>query len=231
MIVAFTTEVSGEPGAGHAGSVPAMSEAQRTTFAPAEAREIRSLLDALPAARQAERRMSTSRLRHLGVPRAARASRATFDALVEAGELAVAEAPGASRAQITPHPGGRVFRVAVGVTGDSIPETWSAFDKRYQWLGKEPKSIASGDHLFVLAVDRWKSAVVGLYETVSGGAETLPGSPDPERWPWAPGGKAPRSHTSTERRAGHPSARTSERITRASGRRRSGTAAVHSRGG
>ena len=166
-----------------------MPQAQRTTFAPAEAREIRSLLDALPAARQAERRMSTSRLRHLGVPRAARASRATFDALVEAGELAVAEGPGASRAQITPHPGGRVFRVAVGVTGDSIPETWSAFDKRYQWLGKEPKSIASGDHLFVLAVDRWKSAVVGLYETVSGGAETLPGSPDPERWPWALGVK------------------------------------------
>ncbi len=42
-------------------------------------------------------------------------------------------------------------------------------------------------HLFVLAVDRWKSAVVGLYETVTAGAAKLPDSPDQTRWPWALG--------------------------------------------
>jgi hypothetical protein len=39
----------------------------------------------------------------------------------------------------------------------------------------------------VLAVDRWKSAVVGLYEAISAGAQKLPNSPDPTRWPWALG--------------------------------------------
>jgi hypothetical protein len=47
------------------------------------------------------------------------------------------------------------------------------------------KDVAKGTHLFALAVDRWRSAVVGLYEAMSSGAERLPGSPDPERWPWA----------------------------------------------
>ena len=42
-------------------------------------------------------------------------------------------------------------------------------------------------HLFGLAVDRWKSAVVGLYEAVTPGADRLPDSPDTERWPWALG--------------------------------------------
>ncbi len=159
----------------------------RTTFTPAGAAEIRRLLDEMPIARRAVQRMSTARLRHIGVPPFARTSRAQFDALVESGTLTIAEGDSAARARITPRTAGRVFRVAVGVTGWPVDEDWSAFDERYQWLGRNPQSVASGDHLFVLAVDRWRSAVVGLYETVSAGADRLPGSPDPDRWPWALG--------------------------------------------
>jgi hypothetical protein len=75
----------------------------------------------------------------------------------------------------------------VGVTGEPVDPGWSAFDQRYQWFGKPPRSVTSGAHLFVLAVDRWRSAVVGLYETVSAGAAKLSGSPNPERLPWALG--------------------------------------------
>jgi hypothetical protein len=91
-------------------------------------------------------------------------------------------------AEITPHASVRqIFRVAVGVTGRPVPPGWNAFEQRYQWFGKEPKQVTSGAHLFVLAVDRWKSAVVGLYEAVSPGAVRLPGSPDENRWPYALG--------------------------------------------
>ena len=75
----------------------------------------------------------------------------------------------------------------MGVTGRPVPAGWNAFEQRYQWFGKEPKQVTSGAHLFVLAVDRWKSAVVGLYEAVSPGAVKLPGSPDESRWPYALG--------------------------------------------
>jgi hypothetical protein len=68
-----------------------------------------------------------------------------------------------------------------------VPDDWSAFEQRYQWFARRPKSVTSGAHLFVLAVDRWKSAVVGVYETVTAGADKLPGSPDAKRWPWALG--------------------------------------------
>ncbi len=88
---------------------------------------------------------------------------------------------------VQPLQSSNVFRVAVGVTGDSIPEDWSAFDQRYQWFGRPPRNLTSGSHLVPLAVDRWRSAVVGLYEVVSPGAAKLPDSPDPERWPWAVG--------------------------------------------
>jgi hypothetical protein len=91
-------------------------------------------------------------------------------------------------AEITPHPSvQQIFRVAVGVTGRPVPAGWNAFEQRYQWFGKEPKQVTSGAHLFVLTVDRWESAVVGLYEAVSPGAVKLPGSPDENRWPYALG--------------------------------------------
>lgn len=159
----------------------------QTTFTPTAAAEIRGLLEAMHDARRAVRRMNTARLGHIGVPPFARTSRSQFDALVESGTLSIAQADSAARARVTPRAAGRVFRVAVGVTRWPVDDDWSAFDQRYQWLGRNPQSVASGDHLFVLAVDRWRSAVVGLYETVSAGADRLPDSPDPDRWPWALG--------------------------------------------
>ncbi len=166
-------------------------DAARTTFNMAEADEIRGLLDGLPHARRAVQRMNIARLRRMGMSIAAEAetapTRAQFEDLVSSGELKVDEDRAAARALIQPHPSGNVFRVAVGVTGDSVSETWSAFDHRYQWFTKAPQSVTSGAHLFVLAVDRWRSAVVGLYETVTAGAAKLPDSPDQTRWPWALG--------------------------------------------
>ncbi len=161
----------------------------RTTFNMAEADEIRGLLDGLPHARRAVQRMNIARLRRMGVSIGAEEAptRTQFEDLVSSGELKVDEDRSATRALIQPHPSGNVFRVAVGVTGDSVSETWSAFDHRYQWFTKPPQSVTSGAHLFVLAVGRWKSAVVGLYETVTAGAAKLPDSPDQTRWPWALG--------------------------------------------
>jgi hypothetical protein len=161
--------------------------AGRTTFRPAEAAEIRSLLDAMPTARRSVRRMSTARLRRIGLPPSAGTGRAEFDALVSSRALTIDQDGTTVRAVITPHPSGNIFRVAVGVTGDPVDERWSAFGERYHWFGQKPQSVTSGAHLFVLAVDRWRSAVVGLYETVSAGADKLPDSPDPDRWPWALG--------------------------------------------
>jgi hypothetical protein len=163
----------------------------RTTFSVVEVEEIRGLLDELPNARRAVRRMSMARLRRMDVGIAAgpeaRPTRAQFEDLLSAGALSIDEEGGAARATIRPHPSGKLFRVAVGVTGRSIPEDWNAFEQRYQWFGRRPQSVTSGAHLFALAVDRWRSAVVGLYETVTAGADKLPGSSDPERWPWALG--------------------------------------------
>lgn len=166
-------------------------DAARGTFNMAEADEIRGLLDELPHARRALQRMNIARLRRMGLSIAADAeaapTRAQFEDLVSSGQLNVDEDRAAARALIRPHPSGNVFRVAVGVTGDSVSETWSAFDHRYQWFSKPPRSVTSSAHLFVLAVDRWKSAVVGLYETVTAGAAKLPDSPNQTRWPWALG--------------------------------------------
>jgi hypothetical protein len=163
----------------------------RTTFTAAEADEIRGLLDELPGARNAVQRMSLARLRRMGLSIAAPPNglptRRQFDDLVSSHSLSVDEAGVTLGATVRPHPSGRVFRVAVGVTGDSVDEDWNAFEERFQWFGQAPQQVASGDHLFVLAVDRWRSAVVGLYEAVSSGAVKLPGSPDPERWPYALG--------------------------------------------
>lgn len=163
----------------------------RTTFTVTEVIEIRKLLDELPQARRAVQRMSVARLRRMGLGIAAgpnaRPTRAEFEVLVSSGGLEIEKDGGAVKAMIRPHPSGNVFRVAVGVKGKSVPPSWSAFGQRYQWFGRQPKSVTSGAHLFVLAVDRWRSAVVGLYEAVSAGADKLPNSPDPERWPWALG--------------------------------------------
>jgi hypothetical protein len=110
-----------------------------------------------------------------------------LDDLVASGAVSIDRRGESTRARLEPHRSGNIFRVAVGVTGEPVDAGWSAFDQRYQWFGKAPRSVTSGAHLFVLAVDRWKSAVVGLYETVSAGAAKLPASPNPERWPWALG--------------------------------------------
>ena len=166
-------------------------DAARTTFTAVEADEIRGLLDALPHARRAVQRMSLARLRRMelgiAVQPEARPTRAQFEGLVSSGALRIDEDGNAARAMIRPHPSGNVFRVAVGVSGHPVPETWDTFEQRYQWFGKRPQSVTSGAHLFVLAVDRWRSAVVGLYETVTAGADKLPGSSDSDRWPWALG--------------------------------------------
>jgi len=159
----------------------------RVLFTSAEATEIRGLLDQLAAGTKPERRMSAARLRHLGLPEVARQGRAEFEVLLETAAIRIDDS-GGTRARIKPHPNhSRIFRVAVGVTGDSVEPSWNAFDERFQWFRKQPQSLASGDHLFVLAVDRWRSAVVGLYEAVSAGAQKLPDSPDPQRWPYALG--------------------------------------------
>jgi hypothetical protein len=163
----------------------------RTTFTSAEATEIRGLLSGLPQARLAVARMSRARLRRLGLGMVAdpkpEPTLAEFESLVASGGLAIDEQGGTARAMTSPHPSGQIFKVAVGVTGNSVSADWSAFDQRYQWFGTHPKQVTSGAHLFVLAVDRWRSAVVGLYEAVSPGADKLPGSSDPVRWPWALG--------------------------------------------
>lgn len=160
----------------------------REAFTSTEAREIRALLDGFPYPRRAERRVAMARLRRMGLGIAghpeARPVGGQFEDLLAVGELRIDEK---AAAVVQPLSSSNVFRVAVGVTGQSIAETWSAFDQRYQWFGRAPRNVTSGSHLFVLAVDRWRSAVVGLYEAVSAGAAKLPNSPDPDRWPWAVG--------------------------------------------
>lgn len=169
-----------------------MADERRHTFSAAEAEEIRALLDPVfPDGTRSQRRLARARLRRMGFlspeDEVSSLTAVDFDNLVASGAVSI-DAPGvAARALVHQHPSGNVFRVAKGVTGDPVDATWSAFDNRYQWFGKAPRSITSGAHLFVLAVDRWRSAVVGLYETVSAGAARLPNSPDPARWPWALG--------------------------------------------
>ena len=163
----------------------------RHTFSAAEAEEIRGLLHELSDERLAQRRVALARLRRIGFAAsgddAGTLAAVDFDRLVQSGAVSIDVSSDSARARIQPHPSGRIFRVAVGVTGHPVDATWSAFDERYQWFGKAPQNLMSGDHLFVLAVDEWRSAVVGLYEAVSAGAERLPDSPDPDRWPWAVG--------------------------------------------
>jgi hypothetical protein len=72
-----------------------------------------------------------------------------FEALVSSGAVTIDQDGASARALVAPHASGYVFRVVVGVTGDSVPEDWSAFDQRYQWFGKKPQAVASGAHLFV----------------------------------------------------------------------------------
>jgi hypothetical protein len=136
----------------------------RTTFSAAEAEEIRSLLDGLAQARLALRRMNLARLRRMRLGIAmqpeGRPTRAEFEELLASGAVRIDASGEATREVIRRHPSGNVFRVAVGVRGHPVPATWSASDQRYQWFGKRPQSVTSGAHLFVLAVDRWKSAVV-----------------------------------------------------------------------
>lgn len=162
----------------------------RTTFTSAEIVEARQLLTALPDARRAVQRMSLARIRHMGLPvgNGGLPTTTDLDGLLDDGAVRVDDG-GLARASITPHASGHIFRVAVGVTEDPVPAGWSAFDQRYQWFGQKPQSVASGAHLFALAVGTWHSAVVGLYEAVSAGADKLPDSPNPDRWPWALGVK------------------------------------------
>jgi hypothetical protein len=168
-----------------AGSTP------RTMFSLAEAGEIRGLLDQLSSASKPARRVAVARLRRMGLEiasgTAASPTRAQFEQLVSSEQVEIDLDGDVARASIQRQPLARVFKVSVGVTGESIPADWNAFDQRYQWFGKEPRQVTSGAHLFVLAVDRWKSAIVGLYEAVSSGAQKLPGSSNPDRWPWALG--------------------------------------------
>ncbi len=160
---------------------------ERKAFTAAEATEIRALLDGMPHPRRAGRRIAMARLRRMGLGIAGNPNadprREQFEQLLDAGEMRIDE-----KAAATVEPRfSNVFRVSVGVTGDPVDATWSAFDQRYQWFGKAPQNVTSGSYLFPLAVDRWRSAVVGLFETVSAGAARLPNSPDPKRWPWAVG--------------------------------------------
>jgi hypothetical protein len=165
--------------------------APRTIFSLSEASEIRSLLDDLSKAGKPTRRMALARLRRMGLSMAsgtqATPTRARFEQLVSSRQIEIDLDGSMARVAIQRQPLARVFKVSVGVTGDSIPADWSAFDQRYQWFGKEPRQVTSGSHLFVLAVGRWRSAVVGLYEAISSGAQKLPDSPNPTRWPWALG--------------------------------------------
>lgn len=168
-----------------------MAGEKRRTFSTAEAEEVRRLIRELSDERVPQRRVALARLRRIGFASrevdAATLAAVDFDGLVQSGAVSIDADGGSARARIQQHPSGRIFRVAVGVTGDPVDASWSAFDERYQWFGKAPKNVARGDHLFVLAVDRWRSAVVGLYEAISAGADRLPDSPDPSRWPWAVG--------------------------------------------
>ncbi len=160
---------------------------ERPVFTSAEATEIRALLNGMPYPRRASRRIAIARLRRMGLGLAGDPNteprNEQFEQLLDTGELRIDESAAAA---IEPR-FSNVFRVSVGVTGDPVEETWSTFDQRYQWFGKAPQNITSGSLLFPLAVDRWGSGVVGLYEAVSAGAARLPDSPDPERWPWAVG--------------------------------------------
>lgn len=163
----------------------------RTTFTSSEIAEARRLLAVLPEARRGVQLMSLARLRHMGMTPLGGGGLTAIDDLEErldGGSLSIDD-DGLARAHVTPHPSDHIFRVAVGVTDDPVPAHWSAFDQRYQWFGRKPQSVTSGAHLFVLAVGTWRSAVVGLYEAVSAGADKLPDSPDPDRWPWALGVK------------------------------------------
>ena len=156
-----------------------------TVLSQLEAAEVRALLRDVPTARLAVRRTTAARLRRLGLSPEARRTVDTLEVAIAAGAITVDD--NAAAARFTRQPPGRVFRVAVGVTGRSVGPEWNAFDQRYQWFGQRPQQVTSGAHLFVLAVDRWKSACVGLYEAISAGAEKLPNSPDPGRWPYALG--------------------------------------------
>ena len=160
---------------------------ERQAFTAAEASEIRALLNGMPYPRRASRRIAMAQLRRMGLGIAGNPNSSPrgeeFEQLLGAGELRIDEKAAATVESRFSN----VFRVSVGVTGDPVEATWSAFDQRYQWFGKAPQNITSGSYLFPLAVDRWGSGVVGLYEAVSAGAARLPNSPDPERWPWAVG--------------------------------------------
>src|SRR5579875_88008 len=157
------------------------------TLSEAEAAEIPALLPRVDAPRPADRHMARARLRRLHYPLESAPAVSDFAVLVGSGEIRV-DLTG--RARITPQSPGRVFKVSIGVSGHPVEPTWWAFDQRYQWLGAQPSQVSSGDHLFALAVDVWGtggSAVVGLYEAVSPGAQILPGSPDVDRGPLALG--------------------------------------------
>lgn len=160
-----------------------VSEPSVLILSEAQAAEIETLLPAVDAPRRADQHMARARLRSIGYPVAAAPTVTDYHALVASGEIRVDET---GRARIVRQTTSRVFKVSVGVAGFPVDPTWWAFDQRYQWLGRQP-NVSSGDHLFALAVDRWRSAVVGLYEAVSPGAQALPGSPDPNRWPLALG--------------------------------------------
>src|SRR4051812_42504815 len=96
-------------------------------FTSAEATEIRELLDQLSASTKPERRMSAARLRHLGLPEVARQGGAEFEVLLETGAIRIDDL-GRTRARIESHPNhSRIFRVAVGVTGDPVESSWNAF--------------------------------------------------------------------------------------------------------
>lgn len=150
----------------------------------AQSAEIETLLPAVDAPRRADQHMARARLRSIGYPLSAAPTVPDYQAFVASGEIRVDET---GRARIVRQTPTRVFKVSVGVSGFPVDPTWWAFDQRYQWLGRQPHQVSSGDHLFAMAVDRWRSAVVGLYEAVSPGAQALPGSPDPTRWPFALG--------------------------------------------
>lgn len=142
------------------------------------------LVPAVDAPRRADQHVAVARLRSIGYPLSAAPTVTDYQALVASGEIRVDET---GRARIVRQTPTRVFKVSVGVRDFPVAPTWWAFDQRYQWLGQQPHQVSSGDHLFAMAVDRWRSAVVGLYEAVSPGAQVLPGSPNPKRWPFALG--------------------------------------------
>jgi hypothetical protein len=127
------------------------------TISHLEAAEIRELLPTVDASRRADQHMARARLRRIGYPLGDAPSDADFNALIESGEVVVDET---GRARIQPK-SGRIFRCSVGVTGHPVDSTWSAFNQRFQWFGDAPQSISSGDHLFIFAVDTWRSGSSG----------------------------------------------------------------------